>query len=77
MVPIVVLHHKHMKPFKPFTPHAIAWFFRKCFNQSIRRMKEQETRLQCLACAMPKPVMPSGAMKNAKLLRKSARIWQC
>ena len=78
MVTIAVLHHKHMKLFTPFTPHVIAWPVRKGFNQSIRRTKEQKTRLQCLASAMPKPVMPSGAMKSAKLLRrKSARIWQC
>ena len=55
---IVVLHHKHMKLFKPFTPHVIAWSVRKGFNQPIRRTKEQKTRLQCLASAMPKPVMP-------------------
>jgi len=67
-----------MKLFKPFAPHAVVWSVRKGLNQSIRRTKEQKTRLQCLACAMPKPVMPSGAMKNAKLLRrKSASIWQC
>ena len=80
MVTVVVLHHKHMKLFKPFTqrPHVIAWSVRKGFNQSIRRTKEQKTRLQCLASAMPKPVMPSGATKSAKLLRrKSGRIWQC
>jgi len=78
MVTIVVLHHKHMKLFKSFTPPVIAWSVRKGFNQLIRRTKEQKTRLQCLACAIPKPVMPSRAMKSAKLLRrKSARIWQC
>jgi len=54
MATIVVLHHKHMKLFKPFTPHVIAWSVRKGFNQSIRRTKEQKTRLQCLASAMPK-----------------------
>jgi len=54
MVPIVVLHHKHMKLFKPFTPHVIAWPVRKGFNQSIRRTKKHKTRLQCLASAMPK-----------------------
>jgi len=59
MVTIVELHHKHMKLFKPFT-HDIAWSARKGFNQSIRRAKELKTRLQCLASAMPKPVMPSG-----------------
>jgi len=67
-----------MKLFKPFTPHVIAWAVRKGFNQSIRRTKEQQTRLQCLAWAMPKSAMPSAAVKNAKLLRrKSTRIWQC
>ena len=78
MVAIAVLHHKQMKLFTPFTPHVIAWSVRKGFYQSIRRTKEQKTRLQCLASAMPKPVIPSGTMKSAKLLRrKSARIWQC
>jgi len=78
MVTIVVLHHKHMNLFTPFTSHVIAWSVKKGFNQSIRRTKEQKTRLQCLASAMPKPVMPPGAMKSAKLLkRKTARIWQC
>jgi len=48
MVAIVVLHHKHTKLFKPFTPHVIAWSVRKGFDQSIRRTKEQKTRLQCL-----------------------------
>jgi len=62
MVTIVVLHHKHMKLFKPFTPHVIAWSVRKGFDQSIRRTKEQKMRLQCLASAMPKPVMPLGAV---------------
>ena len=65
----------HMKLFKPCTTHVIAWSITKGFNQSIRRTKEQQTRLQCLAWAMPKSVMPSGAMKSAKLQRKSARIW--
>jgi len=60
MASIVVLHHKHMKLFKPFTPHVIAWSVRKGFNLSIRRTKEQKTRLQRLPSAMPKPVMPSG-----------------
>ena len=58
MATIFVLRHKHMKLFKPFTPHVIACSVRKGFNQSIRRTKEQKTRLQCLASAMPKPVMP-------------------
>jgi len=78
MFTIVVLHHKHLKLFKPFIPYVIAWSLRKGFNQSIRRTKEQKTTLQCLNWAMPKPVMPSGAMKSAKLLRRnSTRIWQC
>jgi len=78
MAIIAVLHHKDMKLFTPFAPHVIAWSVRKGCNQSIRRTKEQKTRLQCLASAMPKPVMLSGAVKNAKLLRrKTARIWQC
>jgi len=49
VVAIVVLHHKQMKPFKPFPPHVFAWFVRKGFNQSIRKTKKQKTRLQCLA----------------------------
>jgi len=36
---------------------------REGFNQSIRRTKEQKTRLQCLAWATSKSVMPSGAVK--------------
>jgi len=60
MATIVVLHHKHMKLFKTFTPHVIAFSVRKGFNQSIRRTKEQKTRLQCLASAIPKPVKLSG-----------------
>jgi len=32
MVTIVVLHHKHMKLVKPFTPHVIACSVRKGFN---------------------------------------------
>ena len=59
LVTIVVLH-KHMKLFKPFKPRVIAWSVRKGFNQSTRGTKEQTTRLQWLASAMPKPVMPSG-----------------
>jgi len=38
---IVVLHYKHMKLFKPFTPHVIAWSVRKGFNQSIRRTENE------------------------------------
>jgi len=59
MVITVALHHKHMKLFEPFTPHVIASSVTKGFNQSIRRTKEQKTRLECLASPMPKPVMPS------------------
>ena len=79
MVAIVVLHNKYMKLFKSlFTPDVIVWTVRKGFNQSIRRTKEQKTRLQRLASEMPKPVMPSGATKSAKLpRRKSVKIWQC
>ena len=76
-VTVVVLHHKHMKLLRPFAPHVIAWSVMKGFNQSLRRMKEQETRLQCLARAMSKPVKPSAAMKSVNLLRrKSTSIWQ-
>jgi len=71
MVTIVVLHHKHMKLFKPFTPHVIVWSVRKCFNQSICRTKEQKPRLQCLASAIPKPVMPSGHQRYEK--RKASK----
>jgi len=38
----------------------------KVFDQSICRTKEQKTRLQCLARAMPNSVMPSAA-KNGKV----------
>jgi len=41
MVAIVMLHHKHMKQFKPFIPHVIAWSVRKGFNQSIRRTENE------------------------------------
>ena len=63
MATIVVLHHKNMKLFTPFTPHVIAWSVRKGFNQLICRTQEQKTRLQCLASAMPKPVMPQELRK--------------
>jgi len=49
-----------LKLVKPITPHVISWSVRNGFNQSIRRTKEQKTRLKCLANGMPKPVMPSG-----------------
>jgi len=61
---IVVLHHKHMKLVKPFTPRVIAWPVKKGVNQSICRRKEQKTKLQYVASAMPKSVMPSGAKKR-------------
>ena len=51
MVTIIVLHHKHTKLLKPFTQHVIAWPVRKGFNQSVRRTKEQKTRLQSWASA--------------------------
>ena len=57
MATIVVLHHKHTKLFKSFTPHVLALSVRKGFHQSIRRTKEQKTRLQSLASTMPKPVL--------------------
>ena len=72
MVTILALHYKNMKPVKQFTPHVIAWSVRKVFDQSICRTKEQKTRLQCLACAMPKSVMPSAA-KRAQFLRRKAQ----
>jgi len=31
MVTVIVLHHKYMEEFKPFTPHVIAWSVRKGF----------------------------------------------
>jgi len=53
-----------MKLAKPFTPQVIAYLPgtpEKVFHQSICRTKEQNTRLQCLASAMPKSVIPSAA----------------
>jgi len=44
----------------------------KVFDQSICRTKEQKTRLQYLASAMPKPVMPS-ADKNGKVSKEKKR----
>jgi len=41
----------------------------KIFDQSICRTKEQKTRLQRLARAMPTSVMPSTA-KNGKVLKR-------
>jgi len=68
--PVLQLHHKHtkhmklLKPFTPVNPPVIAWSVRKGFNQSICRMKEQKTRLQCLASAMLKSVLPSATKKR-------------
>jgi len=36
----------------------------KVFEQLICRTKEQKARLQCLAYAMPKSVMPSATKKR-------------
>jgi len=44
----------------------------KVFDQSICGTKEQKTRLQCLANAMPKSVMPS-ADKNDKVSKDKKR----
>jgi len=44
----------------------------KFFDQSICRTKEQKARLQCLAGAMPKSVMPSG-VKNGKVSEEKKR----
>jgi len=56
----------------------------KVFDQSICRTKEQKTRLQYLASAMPKSVMPSAAKygkvfkekkrKNVAVLAKTPRL---
>jgi len=45
---------------------------KKVFDQSICRTKEQKARLQCLAKAMPKSVMPSGA-KDGEVSREKKR----
>ena len=42
------------------------------FDQSICKTKEQKIRLQCLASAMPKSVMPS-ADKNVKVSKEKKR----
>jgi len=42
------------------------------FDQSICRTKEQKTRLQYLASAMPKSAMPS-ADKNGKVSKEKKR----
>ena len=58
-----------MKLVKPFTPHLMRIPSEKVFDQSICRKKEQKTRLQCLASAMPKSAMQSGA-KNGKVSKE-------
>jgi len=72
MATIVVLHYKHMKLTKPFAPHAMRVPSERVLNQSICRTKEQETRLQCLASAMPKFAMASGA-KMRKVCKEAKR----
>jgi len=42
------------------------------FDQSICKTKEQKVGLQCLASAMPKSVIPSGA-KNGKVSQGKKR----
>jgi len=71
MAAILALHHTHMKLDKPFTPHVIVPS-EKDFDQSISRTKGQKARLQSLARAMPKSVMPSGA-KNGKVSKEKKR----
>ena len=45
----------------------------KVFDQSICRTKEQKTRLQCLASAMPKFVMPSAAKYGKVSMEKKRK----
>ena len=63
MATILTLHHKHMELVKPFTPHVIA--SEKFVDPAICGRKEQKARLQCLAWAMPKSVMPSVGLFNS------------
>ena len=49
------------------------WSVRKGFNQSIRRTKEQKTRLQCLASAMPKPDNTIRSYEKRKAAKKKKR----
>jgi len=44
----------------------------KVFDQSNCKTKEQKARLQCLASAMPKSVMPSGT-ENGKVSKEKKR----
>ena len=76
MATIAVLHHKHMKLFKPFTLHVIAWSVREGFNQSIRRTKEQRIAVFSLSDVEICNAIRSYE-KRKPLKRKSARIWQC
>ena len=76
MATIAVLHHKHMKLFKPFTPHVIAWSVREGFNQSIHRTKEQRIAVFSLSDVKICNAIRSYE-KRKPLTRKSARIWQC
>ena len=69
---ILALYHKHMKLVKPLTLHVIACSVRNVFDPSICRTKELKARLQCLASAMTKSVMPSGA-KNGKVSKEKKR----
>jgi len=75
MATIAVLHHKHMKLFKPFTPHVIAWSVREGFNQSIHRTKEQRIAVFSLSDVKICNAIRSYE-KRKPLTRKSARIWQ-
>jgi len=65
MANILALHHEHMNLLKPFC----FVLSKNVFDQLICRTKKQKARLQCLASAMPKPVMPSGA-KNGKVCKE-------
>jgi len=71
MATILALNHKHTKLVKPLH-HMLRVPSETVFDQSICRTKEQKARLQCLASAMPKSVMPSGA-KNGKVSKDKKR----
>jgi len=84
---LFLLCYKRMKLAKPFTPQVTAYLrgtTEKFFHQSICRTKEQNTRLLCLASAMPKSVMQSAAAngkvskekkhKNLAVLAKTPRL---
>ena len=76
VVTIIVLHHKHTKLLKSFTQHVIAWSVRKGFNQSVRRTKEQKTRLQSWAFAGggAKRAFPPGNETKISRKRKISSI---